>query len=65
MTTSIREILNGNFNFPTYSGIVDHYIPSDYYDRTNTNSGSNNTVNTFTLKQQVNPDKNLPKKNIC
>jgi hypothetical protein len=62
MTSSIREILNGKFNFPVYSSIVDHYIPSRYYDRTNTNSGSNNTVNTFKLKQHLNPDKNFPKK---
>ena len=62
MTTLIRKILNGNFMFPTYSSIVDHYIPSDYYARTNKNSGSNNTVNTFKLKQHLNPDKNFPKK---
>ena len=62
MSSSIREILNGKINFPVYSSIVDHYIPSDYYARTNTNSGSNNTVNTFTLKQNLNPDKNFPKK---
>ena len=59
--TSIRAILNGEYklsDFYTFNDIVSQYIPSRYYEQTNTNSGSNNTVYTFTLKQ----DKNLPKK---
>ena len=61
MITSIREILNGEHkmsDFYTFNDIVNQYIPSRYYDRTNTNSGSNNTVHTYTLNQE----KNLPKK---